>query len=150
MEYQKEDNVSVSAYEASDPQPLRVTNGIPMDSEYATVDDLFAETKPYVEEVWLPRKKKKVYVRSISAKERDAYEQSLVLGKGQNASINMRNARAKLAVLALANSDGTRMLKDADAGRLGDLDAIDIQAVFDRARKVNGFSEEDMIELTGN
>lgn len=131
-------------------EPLKVSNGAPLDAEYATPDDLFSTVAPKVEEIWVPELGKKVRIRAITGKERDAYEQSMTVGRGANQSVNMRNARAKLAALAIANPDGTRMFKDVDAGRLGDLPALALERIFDRARKMGGLTNEDMDELTGN
>lgn len=125
-------------------------DGPPLVVEYATPDDLFATVETRTEELWIPELGKKVRIRAITGKERDAYEQSMVIGKGKDQTVNMRNARAKLAVLALANEDGSRMFSDADAGRLGNLPAIALERIFDRARKLGGLTDQDLDELTSN
>ncbi len=131
-------------------EPLSVTNGQPLDADYATPDDLFAALTPKVEEIYVPELGKKIRVRAITGKERDAYEQSMVVGRGPNQTVNMRNARAKLAALAIAKEDGSRMFTDADAAKLGELPALALERIFDRARKMGGLTNEDMDDLTGN
>lgn len=130
--------------------PLRVTDGAPLEVVYGTADDLFSGATIPPSELYIPELGKTFFVRIISGKERDAYEQSLVRGRGTNSSIDARNMRAKLAALTLANADGSRMFKDTDASRLGDLPAKVLERIFDRSRKINGLTEEDTDDALGN
>jgi hypothetical protein len=89
-----------------------------------------------------------VRVRGLTGKERDRYEESLVVGKGKNATVNARNARAKLAVLSCIDDQGNRLFSDADVAWLGEKSAIALERIFDVARRLSGLTDTDVKELT--
>lgn len=128
----------------------RELNKMFADADYATADELLTATEIRVEEIYLPEIRKKVRIRALTGRERDAYEQSMIVGKGPNQTTNTRNARAKLAALTLVDAQGRRLYDDRDAAKLGNLPAIVLERIFDRARKLSGITTEDLDELTGN
>jgi hypothetical protein len=88
-----------------------------------------------------------VYVRGMTGRERDAWEASLMRGKGSDRRPDTRNARARLAVRCLVNADGTRMYTDNDAERLGNIRADYLQKIFDVSQRMSGVTDEDIEEL---
>lgn len=133
---------------AEDDGPSLDGVGMPLDAAFATPDDFF-NVAPPLSELWIPEMGRKVYIRFLNGKEVDAYRQSITVGRGQNITIDQRGMRAKLAVLALANSDASRMFADKDAGRVATWPAIVLERIFDRARKINGMTDEDTDDEKG-
>lgn len=86
-----------------------------------------------------------VWVRGMSGRERDRFEEALRIRKGRRAGqTNLLNYRAKLAVQCLMNAEGERLMTDADADALGQLPV----GVLDRiAQKVNELSGRDAEEM---
>ena len=103
-----------------------------------------------VEEMFIPEWNVRVRIKGLTAKERDAYEQSLTVGKGANQSLNMQNARARLAVMTMVGADNQPLFSRSDVEALGRKSAIALERIFDRARRLSGLTNEDMDELTGN
>lgn len=94
---------------------------------------------------------KSVRLRYLTAAEVDRYRQSLIVGKGNNIQINQRGARAKLAVLALANEDGTRLLADRDIPEVMKWHSIILERISDRVKAKNGITDDDMgVDESGN
>jgi hypothetical protein len=91
-----------------------------------------------------------VFVTVMSGTDRDAFEASIVSGKGKDVTQNLENVRAKLAVRCLVDADGARVFSDADAQLLGQKSAAELQKVFDVARKLNRLSDTDIDELAKN
>jgi hypothetical protein len=89
-----------------------------------------------------------VRLRSISGRERDAYEQSCIVGKGKSRDVNMRNARAKLIVLCAVDETGGKMFSDSDLAGLGRKNARPIDRLFEAAQKLCGLRDEDVEEMT--
>jgi hypothetical protein len=82
-----------------------------------------------------------VYIRQISARERDAYEQSLAPGgkdEDGNAILDLENIRARLVVLTLVDKEGNRIFAPSDAAALGDKSATALDRLYDLARVLNG------------
>ena len=107
------------------------------------------------EEVEVPEWGGKVLIKGLSGAERDSYEQSMVQGKGKNARMNMKNARAKLVALTTVVPDEEggyeRVFKSkGDVKRLGKKSGKALERVFSKARKLSGLTKEDMEELAGN
>ncbi len=91
-----------------------------------------------------------VWVKGLSGSERDAFEVSLLQGKGKNREVNLRNLRAKLVArscVADANGGG-RLFTETDVTALGGKSAAALNRVFTAAQHISGLTEEDVEELT--
>jgi hypothetical protein len=106
-----------------------------------TEDVRIPEWETGSEQVW-------IRVRGLTGKERDKYELSITVGKGQNKEINARNARAKLVVMCVVDEKGERLFSDDDVSWLGDKSAQALERIFDVARRLSGLSDTDVKELT--
>lgn len=91
-----------------------------------------------------------VYVRVISGFERDRFEDQMYQRRGKDTSINMQNFRARLCVLCIVDEQGKRLFSDTDITELGSKAAPALAKIYDVASKLNGFSKEDVEELTKN
>jgi hypothetical protein len=90
----------------------------------------------------------KVRISSISVGQRDAYEESLIVGRGKNRDTNLRNARAKLIVMCAVDESGHRLFTPDDVTRLSRKNAKPADRLFDACRRLVGLSEEDVERLT--
>lgn len=102
------------------------------------------------EELHIPEWDTFVYVRGLTGKERDIYEDSLHQRRGRDVQINLRNARAKLVVLCTVDEHGKRIFEEKDVARLGEKNARALDRIFSKARELSGLSDDDMDELTKN
>ncbi len=102
------------------------------------------DLKPEVVEV--PEWGGSLYIRMLTASERDKFEASCVgTGKKQN----LTNIRARLVVLCACDEAGERMFTDGDAEALGRKSAAAVDKVFGACSKLNGFSSQDIEDLEG-
>jgi hypothetical protein len=145
-----DDDAQVHTEDAPSPDVDMGYNNGRNDTEFISPMDLLTITAPKIEDMYIPELDKNVRVKALNARERDAYEQSLMQGKGANQSVNMRNARAKLAVMVLVDANGQRLYRDNQANDLGNAPAIVIERIFDRGRRLAGITNEDLDQLTGN
>lgn len=117
-------------------------------------DQILGASDIQTEDIEAPEWGGTVRVRGLTAKQRDEYESSLVVtegkGKSQTQRINMRNARARLAVMAVIDEDGNPLFADSDVFVLGEKSGAVIDRIFEAASRLSGISETDMDELTGN
>lgn len=95
-----------------------------------------------------------VWVRSMTAAERDDYEQSLLesSGTGRNLKLipNLQNAKAKLVARTLVEENGDRVFTDSEAGQLGGKAASAINKLYEIARRLSGISDTDVEEMVKN
>lgn len=92
-----------------------------------------------------------VYIRTMTAAERDAFEQEFVdLRQGKTKAGTVANVRAKFAARILCDANGVRLFEDKDIAELGRKSAAALDRVFDAGMRLNGFSKQDVEELAGN
>lgn len=115
-----------------------------------TRDAILAAQDIQTEEVQVPEWRGSVMVRGMTGTERDAFEASVLTGKGRNRDVNLKNFRARLIVKSVVNGKGERMFTRADIDALGQKSAAAIARVFDVATRLSGMSDEDVEELTKN
>lgn len=110
---------------------------------------LGADDRDYVE-VTCPEWGGTVRLRSITGRQRDEYEQSLVEQRGNDRKMNLRNARAKLIVLCAVGEDGRPLFSADDLRQLSAKNAKPLDRLFDACRRLTGLSDDDVRELTEN
>lgn len=113
-----------------------------------------------IEKVNIPEWNTDVFIRGITAPERDEYEAGFrkevrKLRKGKQVTESkfvMDNARVRLAVLALCTSetDPTPIFTADDIPALKLKSAKAVDRIFDVASRLAGISESDIEELAGN
>lgn len=88
-----------------------------------------------------------VYVQGMSGTERDAWETSLVQGRGTHRKVNTLNIRAKLVVRCIVNEDGSRVFGNDDVEQVGRIRVDVLQRIFEVAQRLSGVSDKDADEL---
>tara|TARA_R100000664_G_C2701792_1_gene101849 strand:+ start:354 stop:713 length:360 start_codon:yes stop_codon:yes gene_type:complete len=115
-----------------------------------TRDQILSANDQTTETVEVPEWGGSVIVSTMSGRERDAFESSLMADKGSSKSANMANLRARLASLCCVAEDGTRMFTQADIEALGNKSAAALNRIFLAAQRLNGIGEDAVEELAGN
>lgn len=110
---------------------------------------LNAEDRDYTE-VECPEWGGSVRLRSITGRQRDEYETSLIEQRGNDRKMNLRNARAKLIVLCAVDEGGSPLFTPDDLNALSRKNAKPIDRLFDACRRLTGLSDDDVKELTEN
>ena len=91
-----------------------------------------------------------VWVRTMTAAERDHFEASVQSRNGSELAVNLENIRAKLVGSTVVDEAGVRVFSDADTVVLGAKSAAAMDTLFAVARRLNGLTGEDVEELVGN
>ncbi len=114
-------------------------------------ESIFAVSDLTTEWIDVPEWGGGLYVRGLTAAERDRLETSLLNAKGEPQTAKLENYRARMIVACAVNEDGTPVFKgNADAIALGNKSASAINRVVDVARRLSGMTDEDVEELTKN
>jgi hypothetical protein len=89
-----------------------------------------------------------VYVRGMSGKERDKFEEGLRIKKGKHAGqSDLRNFRAQLAVKVIVDEHGERILNDGDVDIIGKLPAGVLDRILAKCNELSGKAEEEIEDL---
>jgi hypothetical protein len=91
-----------------------------------------------------------VFVRAMTAAERDEWEAGLVSEPDGGAKARLRNLRARLAVLCVVDAAGNRLFGEGDADALGRKSAKALDRIFDVALRLNALGAKDVKELEKN
>jgi hypothetical protein len=102
-----------------------------------------------VEPVQIPELGGTVNVRGLTAAERDEFEATMILEKGETKADKFRNLRARLVAKCIIDETGARMFTDDDVPALGANQARAIQRAFEVAQRLSGLSAVDVKELEG-
>ncbi len=92
----------------------------------------------------------RLWVRSMTGLERDAYEASLLQGGEKDQAARMKNLRARLVALTAVNEKGERLFAETDVPALGAKSAKALNRVADASLRMNGIGAADVEELAGN
>ena len=107
---------------------------------------LSAEDKR-TEEINIPEWGGSVIISTISGTARDAFEQSLVDGKG---NYKPKNVRAKLLIASCVNEKGAPLFTKEDIVALGNKSGAALDRLFAAVQKLNAVTDEDVEELAKN
>ena len=108
-------------------------------------DEIMSAVDLPIETVEVPEWKTTVYMRGMSASERDQWEMGLYEGKNK-----MENIRARLVVLTLCDELGLRIFKNEEADLLGKKNAKVINRLFEIAQRLSAIGQKDVEELSKN
>lgn len=104
-----------------------------------------------VEEMEIPEWGGVVRIRAMSGKERDAYEESIILKRkdGEYETV-MSNMRAKLLVRTIVDENDKPLFTTQDLELLGGKSADVLSRLFQVAARLSGISRDDVEELAKN
>jgi hypothetical protein len=91
-----------------------------------------------------------VIVATMTGEARDAWEQSLVVQEGGKSRTNLDNIRARLVMSTVVDEGGNRLFSEKDLALLGRKSSAALERVCKAAQKLNGLTNEDVEQLTGN
>jgi len=98
-------------------------------------------------EVKVPEWGGSVFVKTLTATERDRFESAIYHHKTK---IKIANVRARLAALAVIDEKGVRLFTPDDIVALGKKSATALDRVFQAACKLNKMTPDDVEELEKN
>lgn len=89
-------------------------------------------------------------IQSLTEKEKARYETDLLAKGGGFNSQKLRDARLRLVILCLVDSDGERMLAESDLKTLHDMDGGLVSRLVDECRDHCGFDSDDIEDAVKN
>jgi hypothetical protein len=104
--------------------------------------DILAFPDRKIEKVPVPEWNGHVYLRSLSAEERDAFSEAVTTQGDQGVEVNRTQLRERLLVLSLCDEQGNRLLSDAEIAQLSKKNSAVIQRLFMRAKQLSGMADD--------
>jgi hypothetical protein len=110
---------------------------------------LQADDRP-VEELWVPEWNLRIYLRTMSAGERDAFGASNDPRLNGGKQADYATLRARFCALVIVDESGERIFSAGDIEALSAKSATAIDRIWEAASKLNRMAEEDIGELAKN
>lgn len=111
-------------------------------------DDILAIDDLERVKLHIPEWKRDVWIRTMTADERDQFENERAKARGPNEESNVAGFRASLAALTVCDESGNRIFSSEHVARLGAKSGRALGRIFNVAAKINGMLKEDIEELT--
>lgn len=117
---------------------------------YASRETFLAPAKRRFRDVYLPVSGQWVRIRSLFEGEKEAYEAGNRDKSGEITNESAKASRRKLIALCVCDSEGNRILSDADIDAMKEMDGTDIAYLQDECLAFCGFKKVSVEELTKN
>ena len=118
---------------------------------YLTADEILKADDLATEDVDVPEWGGKVRICTLRARDRDAYEASIIkVDVHNNVRQDYNNMRAKLLARTIVDEAGKRLFTDQQIEALGDKSAAAMDRCFSVASRLNAVSNSDLEELAKN
>lgn len=91
-----------------------------------------------------------VFVKTLSARVKEQWEQDRLKGRGNDTDVNLVNVRASLAAATMCDEAGTLLFSAEDVAALNEKSVKALDRVFETAVKLNRISTKDVEDLTKN
>ena len=114
---------------------------------YLGRDDILKASSLKTEDVEVPEWGGVVRVRELRGRERDEWEASLAVQRGQKMVPDVANMRAKLVARSVVDDDGEPVFSQQDVNALGELSAAALDRVFEVASRLSGLNPADLEEM---
>jgi len=116
-----------------------------------TADSILSADDLPKELVEVPEWGGEVYVRCLTAGERDDWEASVVsLEKNGKTKTDMKNLRAKLVARTVCDKSGKRVFNDSQIEALSNKSAAALDRIYTVAARLSKITKGDEEELLGN
>jgi len=110
-----------------------------------TADAIFSADDMDVAPVDVPEWGGKIYVRRLTGRERDEFEQLMTDRRQGRSAMKVQGVIAKMVILAACTSDGTKLFTSKDAeGKLNEKACSPLMRIFDAAMAVSGMRDDDI------
>jgi hypothetical protein len=113
-----------------------------------TKEAILAADDIKTERITVPEWGGDVMVRGLTGTARDQWESSLTVRRGKQMVPDMRNFRARLVVLCVADETGAMVFHEGDVDALASKSGAALDRIYGVAARLSGITDGDVEELT--
>lgn len=113
-----------------------------------TRDQILSADDLQTKDVYVPQWKGTVRIRTMTAGERDLFEQMMFSGK--NKDDRRDNVRAAMLSLTVVDDKGNRLFSEDHVKKLKDKSAAAVDKIFAEVQKMNAVSDDDVEDMVKN
>lgn len=115
-----------------------------------SIDDIDAADDARPVPMDVPEWGGRVYVRALTGTDRDSYEASMTIRRGDQVLPNPIGTRSRLVVRGLCNAAGERLYQDSDADKVGKKSSTVLDRLWDKIAELSGMTAGAVEDAEGN
>lgn len=115
-----------------------------------TAESILASDDTQMELIDVPEWGGTVWIKGLTGKDRDAFEASMIKGRGKTARIDSDNTRAKFCARVMVDEEGETLFKPGDVEALGRKSGRALDRVYEKGMILSGMTDEEVETLEGN
>ena len=116
--------------------------------ELLTKEQIFATDDIVTKEVEVSEWNGAVLIKSLTAKQRDLFEASILEDKGDNKKVILKNIRAKLVQRTAVDAEGKLLFFVTDIDAISEKNASPVDKLFTVAQELSGLTKKDVEDLS--
>lgn len=91
-----------------------------------------------------------IFVRVMTAGERERWENKTFQTKGKDVQVNMKNVMTSLAIECCVDETGAKLFTADDVEMLNNKSCVALQRIWEKSRELNRIGKQDVEEMTKN
>lgn len=115
-----------------------------------TKEEILGIDDKVIELIDVPEWKGSVYMKGMTAAERDSWEADVYMARKKDELQGMLDFRARLVAKCICNKDGNLLFTAKDIKALSSKSAKALDRLFEKAQELNGMRKEDLEKMTEN
>ena len=103
-----------------------------------------------IEEFYVPEWDGSIYIKTMTAEERDKFEESLLVKDGSKRKTDLFGFRAKMCSFVICDAEGNRLFSESEVEALSKKSASALTRIFEKSQELSATREGDLEELVKN
>lgn len=115
-----------------------------------TKDQILSARDGAVSSIDVPEWGGKIWVKALSGAEREDYQASMVIRKGDRYEADLKYQKLKLLIRCISDESGKRLFSDQDMSALGAKSGLVLNRIYNEAARINGLGDDAVEEEAKN
>ena len=103
-----------------------------------------------IEEFFVPEWDGSIYIKTMTAEERDKFEEAVFNKDNGKRKTDVSGLRAKLCAFVICDAEGQRLFTENEVETLSKKSAAALTRIFEKAQELSATREDDLEEMTKN
>ena len=103
-----------------------------------------------IEELYVPEWNDSIFIKTMTAEERDKFEESIFIRDGGKRKTDLFGLRAKMCAFVICDEKGNRLFTEKEVEALSQKNANALTRIFEKAQELAAIGENDVAELSKN
>ena len=113
-------------------------------------EQILAARDIQIEEFYVPEWDGSIYIKTMTAEERDKFEEAIFIKDGGKRKADVLGLRAKLCAFVICDAEGNRLFSESEVEALSKKSAAALTRIFEKSQELSATREGDLEELVKN